>query len=434
MLPVLSGPTPTYLRSFAVGFWKRETGFQIKPGYVCTVLYMRKTHVAGVLVLLFSVCVAVFVSRPGVDADKTPPDLATTQPSPTTLDLSTCDAACVIKEAQAIAQQDSPSAALAWINSIADVETKFGCHASHHAVGVDVGRRSYPNFPDVITTDCQYGYLHGTLQGVATELSYDKSGTYGKNAFEKMLYWLQEGSMYCKSLNETAPKSPSKVRNATDECMHALGHGAAVIEFDDLASVLKACSAIDDVAFACADGAMMEYADDIWDRAGWVHWETGYTEITTSFDLKEAAELCQNVADSIAQACWRRIGSFVGPMVDGDPALTGEACLTAPTKAYKDECLYSAATIGVENAHRESPAATWPPENDQDAQDWVRSAVVECQRWPDFDICLKGFIAPPTSHLYTANLGDLVARSCDAEKGRVREICLAALAQAEHDK
>lgn len=389
---------------------------------------MRKVLFVAPL-LLASVVTSLLIVRP---ARTTTPR----QPQPTkpaAVDFSACDTACIIKEAQSIARNDSPTAALEWISTIDDDGTKFTCHSVHHAVGVDVGRRSYPDFPRFETTDCQYGYLHGTLQGVATELSYDGSTAYGENSLEKMLYWLEKGSAFCLSLDKSAPASPSNVREATPDCLHALGHGAAVIEYDDLGSVLEACSSLEDLAFICADGAMMEYADDIWDRAGWVHWETGYTDIKTSFDPAETESLCLNVDPSVAKACWLRIGSFVGPLAAGDPVRTGAACLASPIPEYKDGCLFSAASIAVENAHRESPV-NWPPENDRDAQAWVRSGVVECRRWPDFEICLKGFITPTTSHLYTANLGDLVARACDAEKGTVREICLEALSQAEHDK
>jgi hypothetical protein len=295
--------------------------------------------------------------RASAPVDQVPAPTEAAQPA---VDPARCDVPCVIAEAERITATQGPATALAWVSSIKDDGTQYTCHAIHHAIGVLVGEKSSPDFPPYLTSDCQYGYLHGTLQGVATQISLTNSKSNQGGSVDKINSWLSRGLSYCNSLRNSAPGSPSNVRNSVSECLHALGHGASVIEPQDLVGVMKTCSNFAEIMFTCADGAMMEYADDIWNRAGWVHWETGYTEVETQFDPSTVETLCSSVSLRVAEACWHRIGSFVGPLFDGDPVKTGSVCLTAPTSEYRYACLYNAAVIAVENFNR-SNNLQWPP-------------------------------------------------------------------------
>lgn len=367
-------------------------------------------------------------------SDASPIEISETLDADNGADQSYCSQNCTIEATREMVESKGLKAALDWVSSSEFEVTRYNCHAIHHAVGVDSGRKNYPEFPELVTADCQYGYLHGTLQGLATELSYDESGRVGETAFDKMLYWLDKGSKHCHTIEDLGGDSPSNVRGAKSECLHALGHGAAVIEFADLLKVLEACAEFGgEVVEACSDGAMMEYADDVWARAGWVHWDAGYTSVETEFDSASASDLCLKVPSVVEKPCWLRLGNLIGPIVKGDPGKIDKTCSSAPTDAYVQECLYRSGVVAIANAYRNNPT-TWPPENDVDAQAWVRSAVIECRRWKRFDVCLKGFITPTASHIYTGNLGHLLARACEAEDGAVKETCVEALAQAEYDK
>lgn len=396
---------------------------------------MRKLHLSLGAALILIMVGLVYLTSPIATGGSEGENSAGTVDTAAEIsyDPNTCDSACVIEQATTIASQQSPRAALTWLDSLNDDRILYECHATHHAVGVAAGKETYPEFPQYETSGCQYGYLHGTLQGVATETSYDTTGFFGTDPSQKMRSWLKRGSEFCETIDKSEKASPSKVRGATSECLHALGHGAAVIEHSDLRSVLEACSEFMEIAFACADGAIMEYADDTWSRAGWVHWETGYTDVETSFDPAQINGLCLPFTGDVAKACWRRIGNFAGPIFDGDPEKIGAICQAADDAEDQTECLFSAAAVAVTNAYRKNHV-NWPPSDDAEAQTWMRTAVEECQRWVEFDTCLQGFVAPSTSHLHTAGLGHLVAKACDLELGDILKSCQKALARGENDK
>lgn len=152
-----------------------------------------------------------------------------------------CNVACVNGLAQGIASDFGPDTALAWVRAIDVPDVQYSCHALEHTIGRSAAEQKWPDFPPLISLECQYGYLHGVLQFRATKSTLDE--------------WINTTHTYCVSL-EDKPKA---------ECLHGLGHGAAVSTPNDLAQVLLACSKIEgDASDPCADGAMMEFADDIW--------------------------------------------------------------------------------------------------------------------------------------------------------------------------
>lgn len=323
-----------------------------------------------------------------------------------------CDPTCAIERATALTVEQGPEAAIQWIAKFEDENIKYSCHAIHHAIGAAAARESVPEFPPLAAMNCEYGYLHGVIQAMA---SY---GTYEGGVPQ----WLDFGYSYCNMLDDP---------NVQGDCLHALGHGAAVLEPNDLRVVLEYCASNSTFSRSCADGAMMEYADDVWLAAGWANWETGYVNVTTTFDSADASTLCVGLSNAtVEQSCWARLGELMGPFYEGDPQRTSDVCAAAPTADLTTECLYGASALAVENFNRKH-GLVWPPDDDSDAYAWVAAAEEECARWLELDTCIHGSIAPTFRHIYSAGLGHLVDMACDRSTGIVRRTCESALAEAK---
>lgn len=246
--------------------------------------------------------------------------------SPPSPDLASCDLACVEARAVDLVASDGPKFAIGWVAAIDDDGVRYSCHAVHHAVGRAAAVRSWPAFPELVSLECQYGYLHGVLQGRAVRSSLEE--------------WMSATYRFCDALDK---KSKS-------ECLHGLGHGAAVSASDDLFQVMLACNSLTGRASTpCADGAMMEFADDVWQRAGMLHWETGYVDVETRFDPADTKELCERLPSKVASSCWTRAPDMVAPLYGNDPLRLGELCEAAPSPKDVDGCLYAAAVSAVEN-------------------------------------------------------------------------------------
>ena len=330
------------------------------------------------------------------------------QPSslPPPPDLVSCDLACVEAHAADLAASGGPKFALDWVAAIDVDGVRYACHAVHHAVGRAAAARSWPEFPELASLECQYGYLHGVLQGRA-----------GRSSLEE---WVSTTYRFCAALDE---KSKS-------ECLHGLGHGAAVTTPDDLFQVMLACDSLPGrVSTPCADGAMMEFADDVWQRAGMLHWETGYVDVETTFDPADTKALCERLPVKVSSSCWTRAADMVAPLYRNDPLRLSELCTSAPSPKDVEGCLYAAAVSAVENFYDDS-MLVWPPESSKDAKVWVRAAAEECSRWASFDVCLRGAIAPTFSHIYSGGLWELVKDACVDEPAPIREVCNTALKEA----
>lgn len=217
-------------------------------------------------------------------------------------------AVCVDDILYDIVSTDGTGASLAELRKImrVDEDLALRCHDRTHIIGRWSGANT-----DVTTAMshddglCQYGYIHGVMEGVADVSS---PAEFKAKMPQMCVRW--DGETY-----ET-------------ECLHAVGHGAAAAVGDDVVEAVTYCDALadPDEQRHCAGGALMEYGNS-WRRL--VLAQRGTPEVPegtqtpgapgmSQITAEEAENICELLPDNYTLECYNRVVSFWGPVLDWD--------------------------------------------------------------------------------------------------------------------
>lgn len=166
-----------------------------------------------------------------------------------------------------------------------------GCHEAAHIAGRAIGRLDPDTALSLNTPEldarCDYGYLHGVFQGLAA-INRDPT---------------------LAAIQHCAERASEVER---DECFHAAGHGAAIVN-DGIVSALSACEKLGGAAAeSCAGGVYMEHV-------------SSYLTVSTRVDgygprpvsQQEAEVMCSDAPERLMYACARKAALFWGPTLAG---------------------------------------------------------------------------------------------------------------------
>jgi hypothetical protein len=213
---------------------------------------------------------------------------------------------CWTAHFESVAAKDGVVAALQNVQEVGKAHSNVNslCHEFDHKLG----RWAYKDTEDVLkalTYDdraCQYGFMHGVLEAFAMTAT---------DAEMKAKL-----PVVCEPRRATV-KTPGLERDL-GECLHGLGHAAAVHTQDDVFRALEWCrlgTTTRNEIGSCAGGALMEYGNSIIKQKGGrgpLAEAHGPGESTVTDDV--AMRLCTMVADDFKRECWRRASAFWGAL------------------------------------------------------------------------------------------------------------------------
>jgi hypothetical protein len=359
-----------------------------------------------------SVSVAVPTTSVASPDPTDPPTPGLLSSGPGVLD-STCEEVCVRSLLETETLLSGPEAAIELLRSWYPLRPAIAssCHGYHHVVGRAAANLDPP--PLLHTDECQYGYLHGFLQGVAVN-SADAAS------------FVAAGAEYCLGYSEV---------DALGNCGHGLGHATAVAAPDDLLGAVAACAVLTDTLQGpCSGGVLMEYGDDFLRAKSW-----GSTENSASIDNAEEAtsvagvdlyNLCDIVPSFAQQECYRRLWMFLGPLSDPAFDRASEVCDAVEEPKLQELCQVGFGGFAVDVEHR-SENMLWPPETPADADQVARRIVSRCQTFSGPGWCLYGAIVATSSHLFAAGFPDeLIPPYCDYVGPDLADHCTEAIGAA----
>jgi hypothetical protein len=214
--------------------------------------------------------------------------------------------ACWTGRFEAVAARDGVAAALLSVQETGRSNT--GVNSNCHDFNHKLGRWAYNDTRDVVealTHDdraCQYGFMHGVLEAFAMDATDDEMRT----NLEKV----------CEPRRATV-KTPGLERDL-GECLHGIGHAAAVHTQDDVFKALEWCrlgtNTIHEIG-SCTGGVLMEYGNSaIKKHGGNGPLAEAHGPGDSSIPDDVAMKLCTMVKDEFRRECWRRAGMFWGAL------------------------------------------------------------------------------------------------------------------------
>lgn len=303
-----------------------------------------RDRVAGVVLAGLLLCTAALARESRETNPKSPTGTTTSVVGSTTQATEECSDAstgsvewvrCESARFTAIGERDGVPRALAAVQEAgqADPSRQAWCHDIEHAIG----RWAYQRLKDIPALleyndrTCQFGYIHGAFEEfAATATDAEMRSTF---------------PIACAALTNTRKVAGSE--RDWGECLHALGHAAAVHTSKDLVQALEWCRLAGSdkpTSDSCAGGVFMEYGNS------YIKTKTGVEQTSAgdhgpgqsviSDDLIPV--LCSKVAALYARECWNRIGSFWGPAGIPDAEML-KKCATDAGE-YASKCAYSVGT------------------------------------------------------------------------------------------
>lgn len=252
------------------------------------------------------------------------------------------------------------------------------CHDFKHTLGrIGLELHGTPSaalrFDDLA---CQYGYRHGVLEAFA-EAADDAQMSDTMSRLCDELPQVSTGGSDLDSHRERG------------ECLHALGHAAAVYVPDDVYAALDWCLLTGEDSASregCAGGAFMEYGNSYINQN--TQFRIGTSEHgpgNSRLSHDDARFLCERVRAEFTAECWLRINMFWGPEL-GDSI--GEMLKRCGDEAadWRETCARSTGEWTYRMAHMAQPS-----------EGGVAAAVHERCRDTDPQVegnCLFGVVLP----------------------------------------
>lgn len=235
---------------------------------------------------------------------------------------------------EGVAAQDGVVSALKAIQDIG--KTNKSVSTSCHDFDHNLGRWAYSNTQNVVealTHDdraCQYGFMHGVLEAFAIEAT-------DAEMQEKL-------GVVCEPYR-AALDTPGLERDLR-ECLHGIGHAAAVHTQDDVFKALEWCrlgtSTLNEIE-NCTGGVLMEYGNSaVKQRGGGGPLGVAHGPGDSQISDDVAMSLCNKVKSEFERECWRRASMFWGALKVPTPAML-KMCVK-DSGADSDRC---AAGVGV---------------------------------------------------------------------------------------
>ena len=227
-----------------------------------------------------------------------------------------------------VAAQDGVVAALKTLQDIGKTNKSVSTHC--HDYDHNLGRWAYNNTRDVVealTHDdraCQYGFMHGVLEAFAMEATdadmQDKLG------------------VVCEPYRDDI-ETPGLERYL-GECLHGIGHAAAVHTQDDVFKALEWCrlgTRAPNEIEACTGGVLMEYGNSvIKQRGGGGPLIEAHGPGDSHIADDVAMNLCTKVKSEFKRECWRRANMFWGALKVTTPEML-KMCVKDSGEDY-DRC------------------------------------------------------------------------------------------------
>ena len=207
---------------------------------------------------------------------------------------------------EGVAAKDGVVAALNAVQVVGKTNANVNslCHDFDHKLG----RWAYKDTNDVVealTHDdraCQYGFMHGVLEAFAMTATDDE--------------------MTAKLASVCEPRRATLkilgMERDLGECLHGIGHAAAVHTPDDVFRALEWCrlgTNNQDEIGSCTGGALMEYGNSSIKQhggSGPLAEAHGPGESRIADDV--AMTLCTKVQKDFKRECWRRASMFWGAL------------------------------------------------------------------------------------------------------------------------
>lgn len=335
----------------------------------------------------------------------------------TDLSAEACDAECVRSLLTETTRADGPAAGIATYYDLADAQPGLSasCHGLFHVIG-RAAAHDYEKHLGFRSRECQYGYIHGFMQGVAAQQPADTA----VSAVEEV----------CASFDDEVD---------VVNCFHGAGHAMSLLAPTDLVATLEYCSMFETStsslpARLCADGALMEFGDDRLLQVGLLDGNNAAsTESTgepTDVSGIDPHTLCASLPVLFEGACASRLWMFV-VSPDGPPVDAVALCEKFDDPESAEECYIGFGQWEIQQVLG-TPEALWPPTTPREADDVARLMADICEATTFAAECFLGVIPSTISHLYAAGFAnELVPDVCSYVDSVHDEACTQATRRAE---
>lgn len=215
-----------------------------------------------------------------------------------------------------------------WRTSFGDI-TGF-CHELEHRVG----RTAYDRLQSVSDAlrlddrDCQYGYRHGVFEAFASQA--------GPEAVS------QAAGTICETYKELKDLNDNEMNLEIGECLHALGHAAAIANPDNVVAAVTVCDAVVERSskIGCAGGVLMEFVNSYLLanlKDGVADEQHGPSK--SKIDKQTVDKLCTLLPSDYLEECFRRVPPMWGVSYQTDTAPMIERCQKEAGE-FIEQCLF----------------------------------------------------------------------------------------------
>ena len=204
------------------------------------------------------------------------------------------------------------------------------CHELSHRVG----RASYDRYKsaeEALAHDdrkCQYGYRHGVFEAFA--------GAEGPAGVNRL------ASTICKVYENMAGLTEDERNLEIGECLHSVGHAAAVAYPTDVKSAVSTCDVFEDSSSkqGCAGGVLMEFVNSyMLANLGTGVGDAQHGPSLSKIDDATVENLCTMLDSAYAQECFRRVPPMWGVKAQKDTKTLVARC-QAQAGAFISECMF----------------------------------------------------------------------------------------------
>ncbi len=204
------------------------------------------------------------------------------------------------------------------------------CHELSHRVG----RAAYDRFKsaeEALTQDdrkCQYGYRHGVFEAFAA--------TEGAAGVDRL------AGTICKVYEDMPGINEAERNLEVGECLHSVGHAAAVAHPTDVKSAVDTCGVFESASSkqGCAGGVLMEFVNSyILANLGTGVGDSQHGPSLSKIDDATVEKLCTILDSAYAQECFRRVPPMWGVKAQKDTKTLVTRC-QAQAGDFIKECMF----------------------------------------------------------------------------------------------
>ena len=221
------------------------------------------------------------------------------------------------------------------LSSIKTWRTSFGditgfCHELEHRVGRAAYDRlkSAPEALRLDDRDCQYGYRHGVFEAFASQA--------GPEAV------LDIAGTVCETYKELTDLTPDEMNLEVGECLHSLGHAAAIAYPTDVVSAVKVCDAVVERSskVGCAGGVLMEFVNSyLLENLKEGVADEQHGPSNSKIDKETVDKLCDILPDDYLEECFRRVPPMWGVAYQKNTGAMIDRCQKEAGQ-FIEQCLF----------------------------------------------------------------------------------------------